>query len=121
MNLADLITSEAGLTMLGAIAGTVWTAFRSMDWYYRAQRRRYARALQALEAGVERTYRAYVQAIKEANSDGRLTEEERRRARELARETAILYGRTEGIDVLRELGETYLDLWIAKLVKRLKN
>jgi uncharacterized membrane protein YebE (DUF533 family) len=120
MNLETLLVSEAGLTMLGAVAGAVWTLFKTMDWYARGRRRRFEAALRALEAGVERTYRTYVQALKEANADGRLTEEERRRARELARETAILYGRTEGVDVLHELGEAYLDLWIAKLVKRLK-
>lgn len=111
---------DLGVALIGAVLGAVWTVFRSSEWFERSRDRRYSRALEALEAGVERTYRTYVQAIKEASDDGRLTEEERRRARELAKETAILYGRTEGVDVLREVGEAYLDLWIAKLVKKLK-
>jgi hypothetical protein len=121
MNISDAIISEAGITMVGAVLGTLWTFFQSMNWHERAQGRRYGKALRALEAGVEQTYRTYVQALKEANEDGRLTEEERRRARELAKETAVLYGRTEGVDVIRELGSAYLDLWIAKIVKRLKS
>lgn len=119
----DIMTgwfSEAGLTFVAVVFGAVWTAFRSTEWYGRVQERRIARAIHALEAGVERTYRTYVQAIKTSSADGKLSEEERRRARELAKETAILYGRTEGLDVMRELGEAYLDLWIGKLVKRLK-
>ncbi len=57
---------------------------------------------------------------KKARADGQLTEEEMRHAHRLARERAIQFGRTWGLDVLRELGEGYLDLWIAKLVKKLK-
>ena len=43
-----------------------------------------------------------------------------REARRRARDASIEFGRTQGIDVLRELGGEYIDLWIAKLVKRLK-
>ena len=120
MSLASILQSEAGLALVGSILGGVWTFFKSCDWYVRIRRRRYSQALRALEAGVEQTYQTYVRAIKESSADGRLSEDERRQARQLARETAIAFGRTEGVDVLRELGEAYLDLWITKLVNRLK-
>jgi hypothetical protein len=117
---SSVLNSEAGLTVVSTLLGAIWTVFRSSEWYRRAQERRYAKALQALEAGVEQTYRTYVQAIKESRADGKLTEEEASRARQRARETAIAFGRSQGIDVLRELGGEYIDLWIAKLVKSLK-
>ncbi|HIJ74473.1 MAG TPA: hypothetical protein HPP83_10275 [Candidatus Hydrogenedentes bacterium] len=120
MSLEGILESEAGLTILGTVLGGIWTFFKSTSWYARQRRRRYYRAIEALEAGVEQTYRTYVRAIKEASADGRLSDEERRHARQLAREAAIAFGRTEGVDVLRELGEAYIDLWIAKLVQRLK-
>jgi vacuolar-type H+-ATPase subunit E/Vma4 len=85
------------------------------------RRRRFQAAIQALEAGVEETYRTYVQALKESRADGRLTPEECRRARERARERAIEIARAQGLNLLRELGPEYLDLWIARLVKKLKN
>jgi hypothetical protein len=62
----------------------------------------------------------YVKTIKESREDGKLTEEEARCARQRAQEAAIEFGRTQGIDVLRELGTEYIDLAIAKLVKQLK-
>jgi len=120
MSIQNVLESEAGITFLGAAAGLVWTFFKSSAWYGAAQRRRFRHALHMLESAVEETYRNYVQAIKESRADGRLTTDERRRAREIARERAIAIARSEGVDLLRELGEDYLDLWMAKLVRKLK-
>ena len=120
MSLANLLVSDSGLTLVSAVLGGVWTVFRSSEWFSRIQNQRYGKALQALEAGVEITYRTYVQAIKEARADGKLTAEEAEEARQRARNAAIEFGRSQGIDVLNELGGAYVDLWIAKIVKQLK-
>ena len=120
MSLGHVLNSELGLTVVSAVLGAIWTAFRSSEWYRRLCDQRFNKALHALEAGVEATYRTYVRAIKEARADGKLTGEEMAEARRRAREAAIEFGRTQGIDVLRELGSGYIDLWIAKLVKTLK-
>lgn len=120
MSVTNVLESESVLAMLGTVLGALWAFFRSTEWFGRLHRRRFNEALQALEAGVELTYRTYVQAIKEARADGKLTEDEKRQARRLAREAAVEFGRSRGIDVLKELGEAYLELWIAKLVKKLK-
>jgi len=116
----DVLNSEQGLTMVAAVVGAFWTFFRSTDLYTRARGRRYFRAIEALEAGVEQTYRTYVRALKEAREDGALTEDEQRNARALARQAAVEFGERHGVDVLRELGSEYIDLWIARLVKKLK-
>ena len=42
------------------------------------------------------------------------------RARELARDAAIAFGRTRGVDVVGSIGHDYIDLWITKLVKQRK-
>ena len=120
MQVGDVLSSDPGLTLLGTALGGLWTLFKSSEWFGRLRRRRFGKALRALEAGVELTYRTYVREIKKARADGRLTEEEKRRARRLARETAVEFGRAHGVNVLRELGEDYLDLWVAKLVRRWK-
>jgi len=120
MNLTSILTTEAGITLLGAIMGAIWTLFKGGACYGRLRRRRHLRALQALEAAVEETYRTYVESLKASRPGGRLTPEERRRAREMARDRAIAIARKEGIDLLRELGEDMISVWIAKLVKRLK-
>lgn len=106
----ELLHSEAGLTLVGSVLGTVWTFFRSRDWYERVRRRRFGRAVTAVEAGVELAYRTYIREIKKGRADGKLTEKEMERAREKARRVAIKYGRTTGVDVARELGDEYFDL-----------
>ena len=116
----NIFSSDAGLTMVSAALGSIWTAFKTSEWRRRAQETRYAKAVQALEAGVDTTYRAYVQSIKEARTDGKLTAEEAALARERAIQTAVTYGREQGVDVLTEVGANYADLLIAKLVKKLK-
>lgn len=121
MSLGNVLESEAGLTVVSTVLGALWTFFKSREWYTDSRKQRYAKALDALEAGVDQTYRTYVASIKEASDDGKLTEKERKRARELAREAAVEFGETQGVDVLRELGEGYIDVWISKLVKKLKS
>ncbi|MBI5093500.1 MAG: hypothetical protein HZB26_13795 [Candidatus Hydrogenedentes bacterium] len=121
MTITNALTTDTGLTLVSAVLGTLWTAFKSSEWYERSRNRRYYKAIQALEAGVEETYRTYVRAIKDASEDGRLTNDEIDRARAQARAAAIAFGNTQGIDVLRELGEDYINLWIAKLASRQKN
>ncbi|MCL4693334.1 MAG: hypothetical protein KJ060_12600 [Candidatus Hydrogenedentes bacterium] len=114
------LVSETSITLLGAVFGAAWTFFKSQDWYQRAKERRYADAVTALEAGVDQTYQTYVRAIKDASEDGKLTAAERRRAREMARDAAVSFGRTQGIDVIAEVGSDYIDLWINRLVKKAK-
>ena len=111
---------ELGITLLGSALGAVWAGFKSSDEYQRVQRLRFRKALLALESGVERTYQAYVKAIKAGRADGRLTEQEKARARSLARTRAIALAKEAGVDLLRAIGEDYVDVWIAKLVRKRK-
>ncbi len=120
MMLEHILQSDTALTLIGGVLGVAWTAFRSSDLIRNARNQRFDKALHALEAGVDLTYRTYVQALKTAKEDGKLTPEEAREARQRARDAALEFGRTKGIDVLDEIGTAYIDLWIAKLVKRLK-
>ena len=109
-----------GLTVVGTVVATVWTGFKGSDRYQRWQQQRFRKGLLALEAGVERTYQAYVKAIKAGRSDGRLTEDEKARARSMARGRAVKLAREEGIDLLRTIGEDYVDVWIARLIGKRK-
>lgn len=117
MSFAQLINSEAGLTTVGALIGTVWTVFQSSEWYGRVKKKRSRRAVDALEAGVEQTYRTYVRAIKRQRADGKLTDNEIERARRLARNKAIQIARSRGVNLLRELGEDNLEMWLSRTVR----
>ncbi|HRI89175.1 MAG TPA: hypothetical protein PK869_12955 [Candidatus Hydrogenedentes bacterium] len=121
MNEITNAMSEPVITTLGAVLGGLWTFFKATDWYQRAKEQRFAEALVALEAGVQQTYDVYVRAVKDSSSDGKLSSEERRRARELARDAAIAFGRTKGVDVLNTIGQNYIDVWITKLVNQKKH
>lgn len=111
---------DMGITLLGSAIGAVWAGFKSSEQYQRLERRRFQKALLALESGVERTYQAYVKAIKAGRADGHLTESEKARARSLARTRAIALAKEAGVDLLRTIGEDYVDVWIARLVRKRK-
>ena len=120
MSVLATIGTEMGITLVGGAVAGIWTAFKTTELWRRIKGRRFRRAVRALEAGVETTYREYVARIKASRADGKLTEAEKRRARALAKERAARIAARHGVDAVRVLGEEYVDLWIAKLVKRLK-
>lgn len=120
MHLSNILTSDAVITVAATLFGGLWTAFKSSEWFNRAKRKRHAKAVGVLEVAVDDTYRTYVTALKEGRADGKLTAEEKQRARALARARAHNIARNQGVDVVRELGREYIDLWISKLVKKLK-
>lgn len=120
MTISDVIHSDHGLMLLGTLLGGLWSLFKSTELYARIRRRRCERALLALEAGVMNTYETYVREIKASREDGKLTSEERREARRRAKNYALDLARSEGLDIARELGHTYLDTWVERLVRKLK-
>ena len=120
MNLMQVLSSDTGLTVVGGVLGAAWTFFQSTALYQRLQSNRFAKAVTALEAAVDLTYRTYVREIKAAREDGKLTDAEIAVARQRARDAAIEFGKTQGVDVLKELGADYIDLWISKIVNQLK-
>ncbi len=115
-----LLESEVGLTIVCAAVGSVWTAFKSMEWIAKRRHDRHNTALMAVEAGVEHSFQTYVKSIKAARTDGKLTAQERRHARALAQETALRVGRAQGVNVVRELGREFLPVWISRMVGELK-
>lgn len=121
MSIMNLLQSEAALTVCVSLLGAVWTVFKSSDWLESQRRKRLREALRSLEAAVEATYREYVRALKERNPGGGLTLEEQAQARQYAREQAIAIARARGIDLLRELGAEYIELWTSRLVRKLKS
>lgn len=118
---ADAMNGLELLAGVGALATTLWAWFKASAWFRICRQERYKKAVQALEAGVDATFRSYVQAIKEGREDGKLTREEMRLARKRAKDAAVEIGKTRGVDVLTEIGSEYLDVLIARIVKSLKS
>ena len=120
MTLTSILTSDPALSVIAGIAGAVWTAVQSTSWFKQLNRDRVQRALRCVESAVRQVYEEYVRNLKAASADGTLTDEERRRARELARDRAIAIARTDGIDLAATLGREHLDLWIERVLARVK-
>lgn len=115
-----MIGMDMGVTLLGTVVGGLWAGFKSSEQYQRMQQRRYRKALLALESGVERTYQNYVKAIKAGRADGRLTEDEKKRARAMARSQAVATAKEAGVDLLSVIGKDFVDVWISRIVTRRK-
>lgn len=120
MTILPLPDTELAFSTALAAFGALWTVFKTAELLTHLRDRRVRRALLVLQAAVDETFRTYVQSIKEGRSDGKLTVEERRRARELAKARAYAIARREGVDLARDLGGAFLDVLIARTVKRLK-
>jgi len=108
------------VALVGTVVAGAWTFFKSRDLYKEVKVQKYSAAMDALEAGVEKTYRVYVEALKKAKADGKLTPEEKGAARQKAIAYAQEFGLTRGIDVIEELGREYIPVLIGKIVRALK-
>ena len=120
MTLTNLLASDPALSLVAGVAGTIWTAVQTSIWFRRLNSNRFQRALRCVESAVRQVYEEYVRAIKAASADGTLTDDERRRARELARDRAVAIARTGGIDLVATLGREHLDLWVERVLARVK-
>ena len=116
----DSVMVDLVLPVMASVALAIWTWVKAEFLADLWRNRRTATALHALEAGVEKTYHVYVKAIKEANADGKLTAEEREKARGIAIGFAREFGRDQGVDLVKDIGVAGLELIIAKIVKALK-
>lgn len=111
---------EAVISVVAILVGALWSAGKSSELFERLKDKKWMVALQAVEAGVEHSYRTYVGEKKKAREDGKLTQEEVKLARKIALNSAKTFAMTQGIDILKTLGEEYLDYWITQAVSDAK-
>ena len=120
----DVLASEqvvaAAISLVTLVCGGLWTLVKTSDWFARIKARRWARVIVAVEQGVVYAGQTYADAVKQASADGKLTHDEARRALNTARDAAISFGRTRGVDVLREVGREYIDLYIEQALGTMK-
>ena len=117
----QLFGIDTVLSLVGIVLGMVWTVAKAINIRDDSRRMRYLKALECLEAGVEKTYQVYVQELKQVSSDGKLTAEEQEFARQKAIEFAQQYATEKGINLLNELGSEYIPVLVSKIVKKAKH
>lgn len=120
MESETLIQLDPILSAAAAVIAALWSVFKGSDWLAARRGRRFRTALAVVEAAADAVYQGYVLDAKARHPGQPLTPEERRRARQLARDRAAALALESGVDLARTLGPGQIDLAIAKAVKRLK-
>lgn len=85
------------------------------------KRLRLEKALEFLAAGTRETYEEYVRHIQKAiENDGKLSEDERRRAMTMTIEKATAYCKQNGFDLLKIFAKEYLPIIVEWIIGRQK-
>lgn len=116
----DHVVNMEWVGIAGMVVGFIWAFFKGTDIYEKYVKLRFKKSVDAIEAAVDEVYKTYVQEIKLASADGKLTLEEQATARAKAKEAAIKYAQINGIDLAKTIGEDFLTLWIERSVQKSK-
>ncbi len=98
----------------------VSTAVAAVTAWRGWQNTRKEQALLCLRQGIKVVGDTWVRSVKQSREDGKLTEDERKRANREAIEAAILFARDEGFDLLKTLAKETLPALADSLLRRIK-
>lgn len=103
-----------------AVFGSIWAIIRTYEVYQQLKNSRYRLALTIIESAVQKTYDTYTREIKKAREDGKLTPEERKKAFELAMQTAIEMARGQNMELNKIIRKELLPYFIHSALQKLK-
>ncbi|MGC8737646.1 MAG: hypothetical protein ACP5UA_03245 [Candidatus Hydrogenedens sp.] len=106
--------------LITGVFGCIWAVMRVYEIYQQIKNSRYRLALTIIESAVQKTYDTYTREIKKAREDGKLTPEERKKAFELAMQTALEMARGENIELYKILRKELLPYFIHNALQKLK-
>jgi len=121
----EFLTSQAALTIIGGLFTVIWGVFKMEErlttFFQKRMGERRAKMIMALAAAAQDVYDGYVRDLKKyKNEDGQLTKEEAGRAKKTAIARAVALASREGIDLVQEMGEEYINLWLERIIKEMK-
>lgn len=105
---------------LTSVFGSIWAMMRAYELYQQLRNSRYRLALTIIECAVQKTYDTYTREIKKAREDGKLTPEERKKAFEMAMQTAIEIARGQNLELNRIIRKELLPYFIHRALQKLK-
>ncbi len=105
---------------LFALFGMAWLGMRAYEVYQQIRNSKYRLALMIIESAVQKTYDTYTREIKKSREDGKLTPEERRKAFEMAMQTALEMARGQNLELNRIIRKELLPYMIKSALQRLK-
>ena len=120
MSLGNLLSDGTVQTLVIAAVGLIWAAIKRSERYKAWATAQHEKAVLAVEAAVAEVYNVFVRQAKDSSPNGRLSDAERKQARNLAAQAAIAYGDSTGVDVKRTLGNEFVDLYIQQAVAKAK-
>jgi len=103
-----------------AVFGSVWAIMRAYELYQQLKNSRYRLALTIIESAVQKTYDTYTREIKKAREDVKLTPEERKKAFNLAMQTAIEMARGQNMELNSIIRKELLPYFIHRALQKLK-
>lgn len=115
----SILGQEQFFNIIATVVGMGWLWLQRKLQVDRQTDRKWDDILLYIEAGVMQTYQTYVKARKNASDDGKLTEEEKKQARQQAWTCATQYAAKDGINLLLEAGDL-AGVLIEKAVGNLK-
>ena len=112
--------NEQYIELLITLAAVILAIIKATDSYKKMKAGHHNKSIDAIEAAVESVYTTYVREIKEARADGRLTDQERKAAREMAQDRATELVRDQGLDIMSTIGADYINLRIERAIQKQK-
>lgn len=118
MNLADPLF----ITIVVAVATALALAYKYLKpkWAAAAKFLATTQFDEIAEAAVTQVYHDYVRDLKEASTDGELTNEEKKKALASAVEAFKKIGKEQGLTAVMSLGEPIIKLFLEKAIDRRK-
>ena len=115
--LGDILGSEVFIQLLAAVIAAIWIAAKSTKAYEWAKAKKFDTLLEAVEVSVDEVYKEYVKSMK---TNGEWDESKKSVALDAARQRAIDYAKSEGIDALKLVTTRYLDVLIEDVIRERK-
>jgi len=112
----EFLTSDAFLSIVALIFTTFFGGDKLSQYISKIKNEKLRKVTETLATagaiGVEKTYKEFTREIKKGREDGKLTDEERKQALNMAKDTAIAYAKNEGVDLAKEVGMDALEFAI---------
>lgn len=100
----NILMDPTGLTVIGGVAAAAFTVFQATSWYKNHVEAKYGKVLDIFLDATSHTYVNYVQALKQSSTDGTITIEEARIAREQTWVKAKAIAADRGVDLVKAIG-----------------
>jgi len=113
----ELLFSESGLGIAVVVVGLIWGLIKRKAGLDEGKK---SKITEAFETAVKETYDEFVKVKKSSAKDGKLSVEDVAHARQMAIAKAKDIGKEKGVDILKEVGKSYIPVLLEKVIAKAK-